>query len=128
MNFAFIHKIAEERIQDSMQKGDFRDLEGSGRRIEYEDDSMVPEDLRMAYKILKNSGHVPPEVRQKREIRNAIDLIDHMEDEKAKYRQIQKVNYMIRELNIRRERPVAFEQQEVYYDKIVNKVRVRTVS
>ena len=123
MNFEFIHKIAEERIQESEKRGELQNLEGGGKPIVYEDDSMIPEDLRMAYKILKNSGHLPPELQAERDIRNAMDLVEHLSDEREKYKQIQKVNFMIKQLNMKRRRPVMFEKQEVYYDKIVNKVR-----
>ncbi|MDK2955459.1 MAG: hypothetical protein PWQ57_955 [Desulfovibrionales bacterium] len=126
MSFDFISKIAEEKILDSMNRGEFQNLEGQGRPIVYEDDSMIPEDLRMAYKILKNSGHTPPEIEQEKEIRSAIDLLEHFEDEKEKYKQIQKVNYMITQLNLKYNRPIPFEKEEVYYDKLVERVHVRS--
>jgi hypothetical protein len=42
----------------------------------FDDDALVPEELRMAYRILKNAGFVPPEVQTLREIG---DLERHME-------------------------------------------------
>lgn len=126
MSFDFIAKIAEEKILDSMNRGEFQNLEGQGRPLTYEDDSMIPEDLRMAYKILKNSGHTPPEIQQEKEIRSAIDLLEHLEDEKEKYKQIQKVNYLIMQLNIKYNRPIRFEKKELYYDKLVEKIHVHS--
>ena len=32
------------------------------KKIDLDDDALVPEDLRMAYRILKNAGFIPPEV------------------------------------------------------------------
>ena len=55
--FAVIGWIAEQRIEESMRRGEFDNLEGKGKKIVFEDDSMVPEDLRMAYKMLKNAGY-----------------------------------------------------------------------
>ena len=42
-------KIVEERIQAALRKGDFDRLEGRGRPLRLEDDSHIPEELRLAY-------------------------------------------------------------------------------
>ncbi|AWV33507.1 MULTISPECIES: DnaJ family domain-containing protein [Paenibacillus] len=54
--------LAEQRIQESMRNGEFRDLPGHGKPLELEDLSGVPEELRMSFKIMKNSGLVPEEI------------------------------------------------------------------
>jgi len=46
-------KIVEQRIKEAMEKGEFENLPGKGKPIPLEDDSHVPEDLRLAYKLLK---------------------------------------------------------------------------
>jgi len=43
-----------------MSRGDFDGLPGAGRPLVLDDDPLVPEDLRLAYRILKNAGFVPP--------------------------------------------------------------------
>ena len=43
-------------------------MPGEGRPLELDDDSLVPEELRLAYRVLKNAGYVPPEVEARREI------------------------------------------------------------
>jgi hypothetical protein len=75
MSFGVFAQIAERRIAEAMNRGEFENLEGSGRPLVFEDDSMVPEDLRMAYKILRNSGYVPPEILEEKEILTAADLL-----------------------------------------------------
>lgn len=60
--------IAEQRIQEALQRGDLDGLPGSGKPLPLDDDLLVPEDLRMAYRILKNSGYVPPEVQAIKDI------------------------------------------------------------
>lgn len=117
--------IAERRIEESMRKGEFENLEGMGRPLLYEDDSMVPEDLRMAYKILKNAGFVPPEVIEEKEIATMTDLLAEAPDERDRYRAIQKLNVLITQFNMRRRRPVNFEKEQLYYEKIVERVPVR---
>ncbi|HEX6413120.1 MAG TPA: DnaJ family domain-containing protein [Burkholderiales bacterium] len=54
--------IAEQRIAEAIANGDFDDLPGSGKPLELDDDSLLPEELRLAYRILKNAGFVPPEI------------------------------------------------------------------
>ncbi|MGE4539086.1 MAG: DUF1992 domain-containing protein [Desulfovibrio sp.] len=117
--------IAEERIAASMRKGEFENLEGKGRKIVYEDDSMIPEDLRMAYKILKNAGYVPEELRQEKEIMTAAELLAAATDEQERYKQMQKLNYLVMKVNARRRRPVNLEQDADYYRKVVERVSVR---
>ena len=55
--------IAEKKIAEALARGDFDDLPGRGRPLDLEEDPLVPEDLRMAYRILRNAGYVPEEVR-----------------------------------------------------------------
>ena len=54
--------IAERKIAEAIANGDFDDLPGSGKPLELDDDSLVPEELRLAYRILRNAGFVPPEI------------------------------------------------------------------
>jgi hypothetical protein len=66
--------LAEQRIAEAVSRGDFDDLPGAGRPLALDDDSLIPEDLRLAYRILKNAGFVPPEV----EAINEIALLERM--------------------------------------------------
>ncbi len=54
--------IAEKRIAEAIERGELDDLPGEGRTLVLDDDRLVPEELRMAYRILKNAGYVPQEV------------------------------------------------------------------
>ncbi len=122
--YAF-HLIAEKRIKEAMQKGQFDNLPGKGKPLVFEDDSMIPEDLRMAYKILKNAGFLPPELQTEKEIKQAVDLLENLDDEQMRYRQVTKLNVMITKMNMMRKRPVNLEADQIYYRKIVERVKVR---
>ncbi|PWV63534.1 DnaJ family domain-containing protein [Plasticicumulans acidivorans] len=61
-------RIVEERIAEARRAGAFDDLPGTGKPLALDDDSMVPEELRMAYRVLKNAGFLPPELEARREI------------------------------------------------------------
>lgn len=54
--------IAERKIAEAIARGELDDLPGAGRPLDLTDDALIPEELRMAYRILKNAGYVPPEV------------------------------------------------------------------
>jgi len=54
--------LAERKIAEAVARGEFDDLPGTGRPLQLDDDPLVPEDLRVAYRVLKNAGYVPPEV------------------------------------------------------------------
>jgi hypothetical protein len=56
--------IAERRIAEAIENGELDDLPGAGRPLALDDDALVPEDLRVANRILKNAGIAPPEVKK----------------------------------------------------------------
>lgn len=66
--FAAFNDLIERRIDEARRRGAFDDLPGSGRPLELDDDRLVPEELRVAWRILKNAGFVPPEVEALRDI------------------------------------------------------------
>ncbi|MBW1785486.1 MAG: DUF1992 domain-containing protein [Deltaproteobacteria bacterium] len=118
--FAF-QKIVEERIREAQNRGEFNDLPGSGAPLDMEDDSHVPEDLRLAYKILRNANCLPPELKLKKEIRQMEDMLDGIPDEKEKYRLIKQINFKITKLNMMGKKSPLLEETELYYEKLVDK-------
>ena len=68
--------IAEKKIAEAIARGELDDLPGAGKPLELDDDSNVPEDLRVAYRILKNAGFAPPEVESLREVGQLERLVE----------------------------------------------------
>src|SRR5262245_34147672 len=60
--------LVEKVIQEAIARGELHGLPGEGRPLDLDDDALVPEELRLAYRILKNAGFVPPEVEALNEI------------------------------------------------------------
>ena len=60
--------LAERRIAEAIANGELDQLPGQGRALELDDDALVPEELRLAYRMLKNAGFVPSEVQTLNEI------------------------------------------------------------
>lgn len=117
-----IMKIAERRIQEAQERGEFENLPGQGKPLKLEDDSNVPEDLRIAYKILKNADCLPPELEAKKEIRQMEDLLASIPDERERYKLIKKINYQIMKLNMMGKRSPLLEEKEIYFQKVVDKI------
>ena len=123
--FAALERLAEERIRDAIQRGEFDNLPGRGKPLNLEDDRHIPDDLRLAYKVLRNAGCLPPELELKKEISKAEELLSSMADEGERYRQLQKVNFLVMKLNEMRKGSVEWEEKQLYYGKIVEKVGTR---
>jgi hypothetical protein len=67
--------IAEQRIMEALQRGEFDHLPNMGKPLILDDDSLVAPELRMAYRILKNAGCLPQEVMIRKEIAAAEELL-----------------------------------------------------
>lgn len=123
--FPGFDKLVEERIKNAQKKGDFNNLPGSGKPLDLDDNSCVAEDLRLAYKILKNADFVPPEIEIKNEIRKTEDLLGGMKDEKEKYRTLKKLNLLILKLNAMRNTSINFDFPQQYVEKIAGHMETK---
>ena len=65
-------KIAENRIREAIARGEFDNLVGAGKPIDLEEYFRTPEELRMAYSVLKSARCLPEEV----ELMNEIATLD----------------------------------------------------
>ena len=118
-----LHRIAERKIEQAIRENRFDDLSHwKGKRLPEEDMSHVPPDLRMAYKMLKNSGYVPEEVTLRREIQETRDLLARASDEQEKYNQLKRLRFLEIKLEERRGRGLGIERDSPYFARIVNKV------
>ncbi|HEA68575.1 MAG TPA: DUF1992 domain-containing protein [Desulfobacterales bacterium] len=117
-------KIVEDRIKQAQKKGAFEHLPGSGQPLSLENDHFVSEELRLAYKILKNADYLPPEIELKREIRVTEDLLSGMTETAEKYRTVKKLNYLIMKLNSMRNTSFVFDIPQKYALKLVERFGV----
>lgn len=118
---AGIQELIERKIKEAQERGEFDNLPGRGKPLKLEDDSGVPEDLRMSYKILKNADCLPPELELKKEIRQMEDMLAGIPDEKERYRLIKKINLKITRLNMMGRGSPLLEADQVYYKKVIDK-------
>src|SRR5262245_5077021 len=87
--------LAERRIREAQEKGEFDDLPGAGAPLALDDDALVPEDLRAAYRLLKNAGFIPPELEVHREIRELEQLLQTVEDDAGRSRLCARLNFLL---------------------------------
>jgi hypothetical protein len=57
-----LDQIAEQRILAAQRRGDFDALPGAGRPLDLSEDLMIPAEVRMCMRLMRNAGVVPPEV------------------------------------------------------------------
>lgn len=111
-------RTVEDKIRRAQQEGAFDNLPGTGKPLLLEDESAVPSDLRLVYRMLKNANCLPPELELHKEILNLRDLLRSVEDETERIRRIREINFHITKLNLLRKKPISLEVQQLYAAKL----------
>ncbi len=116
--------IVEERIRQAQKEGAFDDLPGAHKPLKF-DDMNVPEPYRLAYKILKNSGFLPPEVELKKKIAGCQDLIGSLEPDSEERKHLhKKLNYLLTRLETARgSDPGRSVMSELYREQLIQKIK-----
>jgi hypothetical protein len=115
--------IAERKILEAMAQGEFDNLAGKGRPLAMDDDPAgVPDECRMAYKILKNAGFIPPEVELRREIVTLRELVNTMEDDEERRKKRRELDYKLLKLSMTRKRPVDLDEFPGYREQVIGKL------
>lgn len=117
----FFARIAERRIQEAFENGEFDDLKGKGKPLSFEDDTWIPEDLRMAYRFLKNAGCIPPELEARNEVITLFTVMKTIDDDSERLKKIRELNFKLLKLNLARKRPLNFEDFPEYEAKCIEK-------
>ena len=120
--------IAEQKIAQAMQERDFNSPKWKNKPLPLDDDRFVPDDLKMAYKILKNSGYLPPEIEDRKEVKKLEDLIACTEDEHERLKQMKKLNVLLMKIDAQRSSPVNIAGQNDYYQKVVERITLYSKS
>ena len=115
-------KIAEQRIREAIERGEFDDLPFHGKPIRLDDLAGVPEQLRMGYKILKNAGVLPEEMQLKKEMVSLKNLLDACYDETERQTLQQKMNEKTLRYNMMMEKQLHKPTYQKYHAKIMKKL------
>ena len=79
-----IESAIEQKIREAIERGDFDNLSGKGKPIDLDAYFNTPEDLRMAFSILKSNEFVPEEVEIFKEIAKLRQTLSETTDESEK--------------------------------------------
>lgn len=115
--------IAEQKITEAIARGDLANLPGEGRPLDLDDDALVPEDLRMAYRILRNAGFAPPEVEAVREIGELERFIDTLSEVEVRSQALRKLQLLRLRLEAHGPRHVGVRAGEIYYQRVLDRFR-----
>jgi len=112
-----IDKLAEEKIRDAIKRGELDNLSGAGKPLRLDDDTLIPEELRAGYRLLKNSGHLPPDLDLRREIGSVETLIVQARSLEERAVLNSRLRYLLLQLSIASpDTPLLAERQ--YLDKM----------
>lgn len=89
----------EAKLADAARRGEFDGLPGAGKPLELDDDRDVPDELRMAFRVMKNAGYVPEAVRLRGEIASAEALLRAADDTAARDRAARRLRVLLDRLN-----------------------------
>ena len=117
--------LAEERIREALERGDLDDLPGSGRPLDLEEDALVPEDLRAAYRVLKNAGYVPPELEAHRELRDVEALLRAAAGEVERAGLLARIDFLLSRTAAGRRHGHLRVEEENYLNRAVNRLEAR---
>jgi hypothetical protein len=123
-----VERIADRRIREAMERGEFDNLPGTGKPLALDDDSNVPPELRVAYRILKRSGFVPPEVELRREIANAEQLLVGALTPAERGAANRRLDFLLTKLAAMRGGSRDARVESAYYDSLASKLRDRFAS
>lgn len=117
-------KIAEKKMRDAMDGGMFDNLSSRGKPLVFEDETWIPEDLRFAYRLLKNAGCIPPELELRNEIINLKNLLNTLDDHKERIKKIRELNFKLMQLNMTRKKSFKLEDFPEYESRILKKTNL----
>ncbi len=118
----FFSKLAENRILEAMEAGEFDNLTGTGQPLNLEEDSHIPPELRMAYKILKNADCLPPELELRKEVVQLQDLVAALPDEAEKLKQMRRLNFLMMKLSMMRPVSAQLLEHDLYTPKVLERL------
>ena len=107
-----LERLIETRIRKAQEEGAFDDLPGKGKPLCLDDDSFVPEDLRLAFKVLKNAGCIPIEMELRKEIYSLGQLLDRAVDPDERQNLRRKLRLLTLDFNLRTRSSAASDVKE----------------
>lgn len=115
-------QLVEEQINAAMQRGEFNELPGVGKPLPTEEVILVPEEMRIAYKILKNAGMIPPELATRQAVYDVEQALSAATGDSDRRKLVKKLHYLTMQLDESGQRGTNLMIQESYYNKILTRL------
>jgi hypothetical protein len=122
-----VDKLAEASIQAAIERGELSNLPGEGKPLRLDDDSMIPEELRAGYRLLKNSGFLPPELQLRKEICEVEQLLRQVDDPGSReyYQARARLEMLRTRLDATRRGQTNLQLEDCYYHKLLERFGAR---
>lgn len=116
-----LDRLAEERIEQAIARGELDDLPGRGRPLQLDDDAMVPPELRAGYRVLKNAGFLPEEAALRRRIDDAEELLRLARTQEERATAGARLRLLLSRLGARRAGSLLVE--EAYFQRVCGRIQ-----
>jgi hypothetical protein len=116
----FIDKLAEAKISEAIERGELDNLPGAGKPLHLDDDTLVPEELRAGFRLLKNAGYLTPGLQLRKDIGSVEALIVQARSRDERDMLHRRLRHLMLQLSVASpDAPILTGQQ--YRDKIRDK-------
>ena len=92
---SLLDTLAERHISEAAARGEFDGLPGAGAPLPPEDNALVPEELRAAYRLLKNAGCLPGELQASAELREIEALLAQAGSSERRRSLLARLNFLL---------------------------------
>lgn len=117
-----IDQLAEHRILQAALRGEMDNLPGAGKPLVFDDETLVPEELRVGYRLLKNAGYLPPELQINKDIKETEELLACVRNVDDRDRAGKRLRWLRLLLSQRRGEGVDFVSEYRYQEKLLRKL------
>lgn len=117
--------LAEERIRAALENGELDNLPGSGQPLRLDDDALVPQELRAAYRVLQNAGFVPPELEAHRELRDIEALLRAAANDVERAGLLARMDFLLARTAAGRRHGNLRVQEAAYLERVADRLQAR---
>lgn len=114
-----LDQLVEERIRAAIARGDLQGLPGEGRPLCLDEDLLVPAEVRMAYRVLRNGGGVPPEILALREATELTEALLRESEGRQRMARLQRLEAVLQQLESAGLRRMAHGVLARYQEKLL---------
>jgi hypothetical protein len=115
----YIDKLAEPQIQKAIGRGELDNLPGVGKPLVLDDDTAVPPELRVAYRVLKNAGYLPRDLQLRSDIADLEAFVATVDDVPSRGCAYQRLNLLRAQLQATRRHPADLRIEQAYYRQLL---------